>query len=411
MPSSALRPFGHQPPCGIYDEFAMLPCKESCWYQRGMDFDLEDVGEFINDNPQIPIAAGLVAGQAVHRNVQRARQDAAAIKKGLDAIQRQNDEARRLVLNKAQREKALAENRDFLFQLSISLDRILGKGYSLAGYFEIEDLAHNLKTRNLTTASFADYRDKEVLAEIERKLSEAKERFAQQIDSDARAQIAEIVRWDVLGLKVRHIADAARELRDNKQAQENAQQKLIEVGSRKLPTIKEITRRPGFLIPAILAPVMLVTLIPLFLGAGNPAHIISFILGVLVLTLIPLFFAWLPVTEFLIQRKAEVKDIADKLSQRQSEIYALRQNCAEIERHLGASKTSVLSIHGIDSDTLSFATSPGITQEQRGKFIEDCNEYIRNLLGSLGVSASALPTIRRLRDLFDPPTRQNRKMH
>ena len=86
----------------------MLPSKESCWYQRGVDFDLEDVGEFINDNPQIPIAAGLMAGQAVHRNVQRARQDAASIKKGLDAIQRQNDEARRLALDKEQREKALA---------------------------------------------------------------------------------------------------------------------------------------------------------------------------------------------------------------------------------------------------------------------------------------------------------------
>ena len=397
----------------MHDEFAMLPCKESCWYQRGVDFDLEDVGEFINDNPQIPIAAGLMAGQAVHRNVQRARQDAASIKKGLDAIQRQNDEARRLALDKEQREKALAESRDFLFQLSISLDRILGKGYSLAGYFQIEDLAHNLKARNLTTASFADYRDKEVLAEIERKLSGAKERFAQQIDSDARAQIAEIVRWDYLGLKVRHIGDFARELRDNKQAQENAQQQLIEVGSRKPPVIKEIARRPSFLIPAILASVMLVALIPLFFGAGNPAHIISFILGLLVLSLslISLIFVCLAVFEFLIQRKAEVKDIADKLSQRQSEIYALRQSCAEIERHLGASETSVLSISGIDSDTLSFATSPGITQEQRGKFIEDCDEYIRNLLGSLGVSASALPTIRRLRDLFDPLTRQNRKMH
>lgn len=399
----------------MHDEFAMLPCKESCWYQRGVDFDLEDVGEFINDNPQIPIAAGLMAGQAVHRNVQRARQDAASIKKGLDAIQRQNDEARRLALNKEQREKALAENRDFLFQLSISLDRILGKGYSLAGYFQIEDLAHNLKARNLTTASFADYRDKEVLAEIERKLSGAKERFAQQIDSDARAQIAEIVRWDYLGLKVRNIGDFARELRDNKQAYENAQQKLIEVGSRKPPSIKEINRLPGFRIPAILAPVMLVTLILLLLVAGNPTEVLIFLPVflpvVLLLSLFCLFFAWWSVAEFLAQRKAEVKDIADKLSQRQSEIYALRQNWVEIERHLGASKTSVLSIRGIDPDTLSFATSPGITQEQRGKFIEDCDEYIRNLLGSLGVSASALPTIRRLRDLFDPPTRQNRKMH
>ena len=370
-----------------------------------MDFDLEDVGEFINDNPQIPIAAGLMAGQAVHRNVQRARQDAASIKKGLDAIQRQNDEARRLALDKEQREKALAESRDFLFQLSISLDRILGRGYSLAGYFQIEDLAHNLKARNLTTASFADYRDKEVLAEIERKLSGAKERFAQQIDSDARAQIAEIVRWDYLGLKVRHIGDFARELRDNKQAQENAQQKLIEVGSRKPPSIKEINRLPGFLIPAILAPVMLVTLILLFLVAGNPAEVLIFLPVVLLLSLCCLFFAWWSVAEFLAQRKGEVRDIADKLSQQQSEIYALRQNCAEIERHLGASKTTVLSIRGINSDTLSFATSPSITQEQRGKLIEDCDEYICNLLGSLGVSASTLPTIRRLRDLFNPPTR------
>jgi hypothetical protein len=33
-------------------------------YQKQVSFDLGDVGEFINDNPQIPIAAALMAGQA-----------------------------------------------------------------------------------------------------------------------------------------------------------------------------------------------------------------------------------------------------------------------------------------------------------------------------------------------------------
>ena len=384
----------------------MLLREESCGYQRFMDFDLGDVGEFINDNPQIPLAAGLVAGQAINRNVQRARQDAAAIKKGLDAIQRQNDEARRLALDKERRERSLADNRDFLFQLSLSLDRILAQGYSLAGYFEIEDLAHDLNTRNLTTASFADYRDKEVLAEVERKLAEAKQLFAQVLDSDARAQIAEVVRWDYLGLKVRHVADFAYELRDNDRAQEASQRKLTEVQSQKPLSLSEITRNSRFLIPAILAPVLFVVLIPLSLVARNPEMATaSPVVGALVLSLIPLFVAWIAVAEFLTQKKARAKDIADKSAQLKAESSALGQKRAEIERYISASKTSVLNIRGIDPDTLSFAASLGITQEQRGKLIKDCDEYVCNLLGSLGVSVSTLPTIRRLRDLFNPPIR------
>jgi hypothetical protein len=382
------------------DEHAMLPRIENSGYQRHVSFDLGDVGEFINDNPQIPIAAGLMAGQAVHKNVQRAREDAAAIKKGLDAIKRQNDEARRLALDKEQREKALADNRDFLFQLSISLDRILGQDYSLAGYFEIEDLAHDLKARHLTTASFADYRDKEVLAAVESKLTEAKQLLAQGIDSDSRAQIAEVVRWDYLGLKVRHIADFAHELRDNEQAQEASRKKLIEVQSQKALTLSEVAWSPSFLIPAILAPVLFVVLIPLFLVARNPESAkASPVVGALVLSLIPLFVAWIAFANFLMLRKARAQEVADKASRLTAEGSTLQQKHAEIERYLSASQTSVLNIRGVDPDTLSFAASLGITQEQRGKLIEECDEYICTLLGALGVSASALPTIRRLRDL------------
>lgn len=388
------------------DEHAMLLRIENSGYQTHMSFDLGDVGEFINDNPQIPIAAGLMAGQAVHKNVQRAREDAAAIKKGLNAIKRQNDEARRLALDKEQREKALADNRDFLFQLSISLERILGQGYSLAGYFEIEDLAHGLNARNLTTASFSDYRDKEVLAEVESKLTEAKQLFAQGIDSDSRAHIAEVVRWDYLGLKVRHIADFAHELRDNEQAQEASRKKLIEVQSQKALTLSEVSWSPSFLIPAILAPVLFVVLITLFLAARNPESArVSPVVVLLVLSGLPLFVAWIAVADFLTQRKARAQEIADKSSQLKAEGSTLQQKHAELERYLSASKTSVLNIRGIDPDTLSFAASLGITQEQRGKLIEECDEYICNLLGSLGVSASTLPTIRRLRDLFNPLTR------
>jgi hypothetical protein len=368
-----------------------------------MDFDLGDVGEFINDNPQIPLAAGLVAGQAINRNVQRARQDAAAIKKGLDAIQRQNDEARRLALDKEQREKALADNRDFLFQLSISLERIFAEGYSLAGYLEMEELAYDLKSRNLTTASFADYRDKEILADVEKKVTETKQVFAQEIDSETRDRITEVVRWDDLGRKMRRISDYANELSVNDKAQDAGQRRFVEAQSQKPLALSEIAWSPNFLVPAMLAPVLLVAIIPLFFVASNPVPArVSPVFGALICSLIPLCVAWVAVAELLAKKKARAKDIADKLLKLKSENSALKRKRAEIERHLSASKASVLRIHGIDPDTLSFAASLGTTREQRDKLIEDCDEYICNLLGSLGVSVSALPTIRQLQD-FRPP--------
>jgi hypothetical protein len=77
-----------------------------------MDFDLGDVGEFIHENPQIPIAAGLIAGQAMRRNALQAQRDANAIKKALEQIKWQVEQARKQEYEKeleCKRQKALEE--------------------------------------------------------------------------------------------------------------------------------------------------------------------------------------------------------------------------------------------------------------------------------------------------------------
>jgi len=103
------------------------------------------------------------------------------------------------------------------------------------------------------------------------------------------------------------------------------------------------------------------------------------------------------VSEFLRQRKDLAQDLAGRISQLKCQLIALRQESTKIEQHLNASKFSVLNIHGIDPATLSFAASADLAEEQRGAFIKGCDEYVCNLLSSLNVSVSALPTIRRLR--------------
>jgi hypothetical protein len=155
-----------------------------------MDFDLGDVGEFVNENPQIPLAAGLVAGQAIRRNAdqarrnaEQARKDAADLKKSLAAIHKQNDEARRL-------EESENNSREQVFQIKAQLDKLIAQSKKTPKLLlSLRLLSHNFNSLAATTATFRAISDKELVNSTKNRIHEALEDCRANISSEALASI------------------------------------------------------------------------------------------------------------------------------------------------------------------------------------------------------------------------------
>jgi hypothetical protein len=122
-----------------------------------MDFDLGDVGEFINENPQIPLAAGLMAGAAVRKNTEKARQEAAEITGRLARIERQAEQARQ----EAKREAtSLAQDKDLAFEISQQLENLASFGTPVAALERLRDYSRDLRGRNINPGRFDSFEDK-----------------------------------------------------------------------------------------------------------------------------------------------------------------------------------------------------------------------------------------------------------
>jgi hypothetical protein len=122
-----------------------------------MDFDLGDVGEFINDNPQIPLAAGLMAGAAVKRHSEKTRQDAAAITERLARIEKQAEQARREAKREA---SSLAQDKDLAFEISQQLENLTSLGTPAAALDRLRGYSRDLRDRNISPGRFDSFEDK-----------------------------------------------------------------------------------------------------------------------------------------------------------------------------------------------------------------------------------------------------------
>jgi hypothetical protein len=121
-----------------------------------MDFDLGDVGEFINDNPQIPLAAGLMAGAAVKKHAEKARQEAAAITERLARIEKQAEQARQEAKREA---SSLARDKDLAFEISQQLED-LSLGTPVAALKRLRGYSRDLRDRNISASRFDSFEDK-----------------------------------------------------------------------------------------------------------------------------------------------------------------------------------------------------------------------------------------------------------
>lgn len=177
-----------------------------------MSFDLEDVGEFINENPQVPLAAGLMAGQAMRRNAQQAQRNADAIKQSLEEIKRQTNQAEK-------RAARLAEDKNLVFSISRELDALsLENEDPDSALNALSEHACNLKERGITAANFDSFEDKKFAQDLLDRVSYLKSKLtracaerisrvldALSLETDDPVSALEVLNEHVRDLQVRGI--------------------------------------------------------------------------------------------------------------------------------------------------------------------------------------------------------------
>ncbi len=367
-------------------------------YQEIVSFDLGDVGEFINDNPQIPLAAGLVAGQAVRRNVERARRDAAELKKSLEVIQKQNEAANRLALDKENRERKLSDDRETLFRLTQSATKLLERGFSLPGYLELESLASEFASKKFSSASFQDYQDKEMLVSLQATIDDGRRGFSASITTEMSELISNIGRWDRLVQCLQQLVGSIRE-HDRVSSEELLLQKRIQEASAPVSfTFADAAKVPSIVVLFLLAPASLVGLLMLrFTYASPNSDASNPFLVFIAISIIPLFCLGSALNEFFTRRKRLLVSHQEKLNALKSEWVNLSKRREEVEGRIENECIFLRAIEGIDDDTIEYAASQSISASERNRFLESCEGYLQGLLASGGISTTHLPAIRGLR--------------
>ncbi len=363
-----------------------------------MNFDLGDVGEFINDNPQIPIAAGLVAGQAIRRNAEQARKDAADLKRSLAAIHRQNDEAHRLAAQQQAKEQKLADNRESLFGIAQSVASIMSSEVSLLGYLQINELARELASKNLKSADFADYQDKEMLVTLQTKIDDGQRALSAVLAPEQYETLKEIARWDRLTCYVRETSECVR--RANRILGEELilQRTIAEANTQPQLTIKDRLTARSVHYPLLAGGVGTVfSILGAMLFASSDNVVTTVIGGFAALAVIPCLLSLAyAASEFFKLPNNILASRLMVLSKLKPEYEALTKERRALEDKMTENGLLIGTIQGIDSRTLEYAASSLLTPEERMRFLESCEEYLSSLLFNAGLSAAQLPTINRL---------------
>jgi hypothetical protein len=362
-----------------------------------MSFDLGDVGEFINDNPQIPIAAGLVAGQAIRRNAEQARKDAADLKKSLAAIHRQNDEAHRLALQQQAKEQKLADDRESLFRIAQSVASIMSNEASLLGYLQIRELARELASRNLTSADFADYQDKEMLVALQAKMDEGQRTLAASLVPEQHETLQEIARWDQLACYVREISECVNRTSRILGEELIMQRKIAELNTPPQLTIKERLTAPSVLSYLLtMGGIWLALCLVYFVFSGDGDKSVNPFFTIAMLGLPSLFFLPWAASEFFNLPGNILASRQGAANKVKLECESLSKERQQLEGKITDNELLIGILKEIDSSTLDYASSSLLTPEERASFLESCEDYMRGLLSNAGLSTAQLPIINRL---------------
>jgi hypothetical protein len=359
-----------------------------------MSFDLEDVGEFINENPQVPLAAGLMAGQAMRRNAQQAQRTANAIKQGLEEIKRQAEQARKHDENRAQK---LADDKETIFKIGSALDLIAAEQPSAAAYVRLELQAQKLATRNISTASFANFDDKAFLQSVEIKFAHERDRLVAGLSHDSTTALSQLKSWFSLLEQLNSLELCCNGMRStNKQVA--AATKLVETHQLTKSTFSLAMDRPKFrLMFSITTVFVLIFLIslwkamslhPTFDRAGQYTNGINSAAPIIcVITTIGLFIMLIVssiiYTNFTAELRREQKCATDLLATCRSQVAAL------VSRR-DAIASDIHNLDGIDQTTLEYAASLDFPSREASQFMRQSADYCEQLCAELAVDRSAL---------------------